>query len=113
MPQIDRKDGVARNHRRRIGRHVEAADGELDVVTACLHRRIERLDHAHRREQRVLALVLAGRARMRLFAMHAHPERAFSLDARDDADHVTLALEDRTLLDVRLDIRRDIAPQGP
>ena len=67
---------------------------------------VHRLDHARGAEQRVLAQMHRRRAGVRVLAGQRHLVPAHRLHAGDDADVLALGFEDRPLLDVQFEERR-------
>ena len=70
---------------------------------------IDELDDARRAEKRILAARHRGRARMALETGEVDLVPALALAMRDDADLEILGLEDRALLDVKLEESMDLA----
>ena len=73
---------------------------------------MDRLDHPRGTQQRVLAQAHGRRAGVRFLAPHRHLIPAHALNAGDDADHLVLGLEDRPLLDVKLEHRLELDVAG-
>ena len=93
-------DGVARR----------IADADLtnrDQATwrKVIDQRFQRSRHLGRSEQCIATEAHRCSAGMRGLPLHAHVEPADGLPARDDADRHTVLLQDRALLDMRLEVR--------
>jgi hypothetical protein len=67
---------------------------------------IHRVHHPRRAEQRILAQVHGSGTRVRILPRDRHLVPAHRLRACDHADVLALGLQDRTLLDVQFEERR-------
>src|SRR5712671_5273187 len=111
MAQIDGEERAAGNGVARAGADLDDANrrharrmGEGDAIDA--------VDDARAAEHRVFAAVHRRGAGVALAAGDRHLEPADALDALHDADGLAFGLEDRPLLDMRLEIGAELAPAG-
>src|SRR5271170_1181995 len=74
--------------------------------------RFDSLDYASRAKERILAQPHRRRAGMRLLADDRDFVPAPALHALHDADHAGLVFEDRALLDMQLEHRREYMRPG-
>lgn len=113
VAQVDAQRGAFGHHRRRVGLHLQATNGELHHVVMPADLRIQRHRDARERFQRVTPVGHGQRAGVSALTLDDDVECLLSLDAGDHADHALLRLQDRPLLDVRLDVSRQRKAQRP
>ena len=107
MPEVHGEMHLARHDIGRVRLDFErahGADGERRVRAG---NRIDLVDQAGGADERVFAQVHRGGARMGVLADHARLVPAHALHAGDDADVLGFGLQDRALLDVQLEKRRE------
>jgi len=107
MPEGDREVHFARHHVGRVRLDLERAYRSHGERRMPAGDRIDLVDQTGGAEQRVLAQMHRGGARMGVLADDVRLVPAHALHAGDDADVLGLGLENRALLDVQLEERRE------
>ena len=87
-----------------VGRHVEAAHRGHEVAAHALRDLAHAAHHLRRRDERVVADAHGRGPRVVLHAVEGDARPRDGHDALDDADGQRLLLEDRSLLDVQLEV---------
>ena len=105
MPQVDHEEHLARHDIGRVRPVLDPSDGG-DTRRMLPADGIHRLDQPRGAEQCVLAQMHRRRAGVRVLPGHRHLIPAHRLHAGDHADVLAFGLQDRTLLDVQFEERR-------
>ena len=104
MAEIDGEEHTARDHVARIRADLHEADRGAGIGLVGKADAIDLLHHPRGANQRVAAARHRRRAGMRLLSHHSYLVPALALRAGDNADRFLLRLQDRPLLDMRLEI---------
>ena len=107
MAQIHREEDFARNDVAAVGPVFEKPDGRDTRQMRHAHL-VNGFDHPRRTEQRILAQLHRRGAGMGVLAPDRHFVPAHALHSGDDADHLVLGFEYRSLFDVELEHRLEL-----
>ena len=107
VPQIHREAHLAGHHVARVGLDLHEPHRAAPVRLVAVRKRIDLGDDPGGGEQRILAQAHGRGSGVGVLAVDHHVVPAQPEGAHDDAEHLFLVLENRPLLDVRLEVGAD------
>src|SRR5215831_20965678 len=107
MAEINGEEGTAGHRVRRVRGHLDAPNCEAHSVGLVYHEPFEDTDHGDRGREGIAPPAPGRRARMRGLTENLDAEPAQTLDRGHSTDHLVHRLENRSLLDMGLDIGGD------
>src|SRR5215831_6917506 len=107
MAEVDREEDLAGDRVARVRADLDKADRRAGEGRMSVADTVDRVDHAGGTDQRIASPRHRCRPGMRLLAGGVDVVPALALGAGDDADRQACRLENRPLLDMRLEIGLD------